>query len=311
MIRLTLLSTFAALAVDLFVTRPCPADLFAYLAPQDQILRIDSASGNVTQTYDIPDFLPAGSTTSGMTFDGRVLYLTRHLGSSDFLLQYDVTLDVWNPGPIFLPTFFNPSGQQQPISGLGIVPDEFGVGHLIAVTRNPADAPPSYIFQYQVIPGLPDVILDGINPAGELPPTMDAQGADFDIATNELWVTADEVVGTTHTLRLLHTDVAGNVLQTLSPALGPAGLIRGLAFDNGLMFITGRDLPTQTNLVYEIDRTSGAVVRSFALPGNPTPSALAGGTVFVPVPEPGSLVLGAGAFIGIALRRPRVPGLNT
>ncbi len=134
-----------------------------------------------------------------MTFDGRVLYVSRHLGSSDFLLQYDVSFDFWHPGPAFLPTLPNPSGQQQPISGLGIIPDEFGGGHLIAVTRNPADAPPSYIFQYQVIPGLPDLTLDGINPAGELPPTMDAQGADFDIATNELWITADEVVASTHT----------------------------------------------------------------------------------------------------------------
>ncbi len=199
MIRTTLLSTVAALAVGLFVATPCPADLFACFAPHDQILRMDSASGNVTQTYDIPDFFPQGSSTSGMTFDGRVLYVSRHLGSSDFLLQYDVSFDFWHPGPAFLPTLPNPSGQQQPISGLGIIPDEFGGGHLIAVTRNPADAPPSYIFQYQVIPGLPDLILDGINPAGELPPTMDAQGADFDIATNELWITADEVVASTHT----------------------------------------------------------------------------------------------------------------
>ena len=45
-------------------------------------------------------------------------------------------------------TFFNPSGQPQPESGLGFVPGDFGIGSLIAVSRNPIDAPPSYIFKY-------------------------------------------------------------------------------------------------------------------------------------------------------------------
>src|SRR5262249_45339382 len=150
----------------------------------------DSGSGSVTQTYDIPDFFSTGSVTSGMTFDGHVLYLTRHVGSVDFLLQYDVTFDLWYPPSTALLTLPTPTGQQQPISGLGIIPDEFGGGNLVAVTRNPADAPPSYIFQYQVIPGLPDVFPNGSDP-GELPPTIDALGADIDIATGQLWITAD------------------------------------------------------------------------------------------------------------------------
>jgi hypothetical protein len=263
--------------------------IFAYFAQQDQILRIDSASGNVIQTYDIPDFSPPGSSNSGMAFDGQVLYLTRHLGSYDFLLRYDVTLDFWYPAPDFLPTLPDSSGGQQPISGLGIVPDGFGGGNLIAVTRNPADAPPSYIFQYQVIPGFfAPVFPDGINPVGSLPPTMDAQGADYDAATSEFWITASELGAPTPNVRLLHTDIAGNVLATLSPGLGPATLVRGLGFDNGAMFITGRDLPTATNRVYEIDRTSGAVLRSFSLPGSFAPSALTGGAI---IPEPGSFAL--------------------
>lgn len=303
MIWKTLCFTFAALAVGLFVAAPCYADLFAYIAPQDQILRIDSASGSVTQTYDIPDFAPPGSTVSGMTFDGQVLYLTRHLGSFDFLLRYDVTLDFWYPAPDFLPTLPDSNGGQQPISGLGIVPDGFGGGNLIAVTRKPADAPASYIFQYQVIPGLFDnVFPDGSNPVGALPSAMDAQGADYDVATGELWITASELGAPTPNLRLLHTDIAGNVLQTLSPALGPASLGRGLGFDNGAMFISGRDVPTSTNRVYEIDRISGAVLRSFPLPGNFAPSALAGGTI---IPEPGTIVLMSIGHAGLFGRRRR------
>jgi hypothetical protein len=299
MIRTTLRSTIAALAIGLFVTAPCQADLFAYVAPQDQILRIDSASGNVMQTYDIPDFLPPGSTNSGMAFDGQVLYLTRHLGAVDFLLRYDVTLDFWYPAPDFLPTVSDGNGGQQPISGLGIVPDGIGGGNLIAVTRNTAGAPPSNIFQYSV-PLFPfePIFPDGGNPVGALPPTMDAQGADYDVATGELWITASE--GSPTNWRLLHTDIAGNVLQTLSPGLGPTSLLRGLGFVNGAMFVAGRDLPSSTNRIYEIDRTSGAVLRSFALPGSFAPSALAGGTI---IPEPGSFVLMATVVAGLSLRR--------
>ena len=106
-------------------------------------------------------------------------------------------------------------------------------------------------------------------------------------------------------LRLLHTDLAGNVLQTLSPALGPATLMRGLGFDNGAMFIAGRDLPGMTNRVYEIDRTSGAVIRSFTLPGNVAPAALTGGTVIIPVPEPGSIILMMTGLTGLFRRRRR------
>ena len=78
---------------------------------------------------------------------------------------------------------------------------------------------------------------------------MVAQGADYDVATGEFWITASELGAPMPNLRLLHTDLAGNVLQTLSPALGPATLMRGLGFDNGAMFIAGRDLSTSTNRV--------------------------------------------------------------
>ena len=308
MIWTTLRLTIVAFAVGLFAAAPCSADLFAVLAPDNKILRIDSASGTVTQTYAIPDFIPvSGSTTSGLAFDGEVLYMSRRLGTADYLFRYDVTFDFWYPGPTFLPTIPNPSGEPQPISGLGITPDGFGGGNLVAATRNPAGAPPSYIFQYQVLPGFFDIVLpDGNNPVGSLPPTMDAHGADIDIATGELWITATEFAGSAPTLRLLHTDLAGNVLQTLSPGLSPSSnLIRGLGFDNGSMFIAGRNVSTSTNFVYEIDRTSGAVLRSFALPGTTTLAALTGGTVFVPVPEPASIVTIAIGLAGLWGRRRR------
>jgi hypothetical protein len=300
MIRKTLCPTIAALAVGLFVAAPCFADLFAVLTPQTQIVRIDSATGSVTQTYPIPDFFPASnSTTSGLAFDGEVLYLSQRLGNFDWLLRYDVSYDFWYPPSSFLPTLPNPTGEDQPISGLGIISNGFGGGDLIAVTRKPSTNFPSNIYQYQVFGPGPDMVFpDGNNPVGTLPLTMDAHGADVDAATGELWITATEFAGGPPTLRLLHTDISGNVLNTLPPALGSENLIRGLGFDNGSMFIAGRNLPTSANYVYEINRTNGTIVRSFALPGTGNVAALTGGTVFNPVPEPRSLVL---VVIGFAI----------
>src|SRR5438309_2282394 len=137
MISTILRSYVTAVAAVLFAAAPCCADLFAVVSPSNNILRIDSATGTVTQTYTNP-FLGAGQgpVTSGLTFDGRTLYMSRHTPSFDNLYRYDVVDDFWYP-PTMLDTFSNPSGQPQALSGLGIVPDGFGGGNLIAVSRNP------------------------------------------------------------------------------------------------------------------------------------------------------------------------------
>ena len=305
MIRTTLCA-FAAGVLALTSVAPCQADLFATVASRNQVLRIDSTTGAVTRTYDLPAFLPMNNAPmNGLAFDGQMLYLTRRGGTNEFdeLWRFDVINEFWSP-PAILSTFPNPSGVFQPVSGLGYRADEFG-GSLIAVTRNPADSPPSYIFQYlapPIFPFDPPILLGA---PGELPPDMDAMGADIDPVTGDLWVSAEEVLGSTRTTRLLRTDLTGTVLQTLTPALPPVTLIRGVGFDGGSMFIAGRNLPSQTNDVYEIDRTTGAVLRSFSLPVNTMVGALAGGEV---IPEPATtslLVVATAAGFGAMRRRGR------
>ena len=241
----------------------------------------------------------------GLAFDGRILYLNRNAGAFNLLFQLDVVDEIWYP-PVVMDTFFNPSGLPQPVSGLGFVPGDYGFGSLIAVSRNPIDAPPSYIFKYDIYyPGFPDPIVNVNVPVGELPPNMDAQGADVDSATGDLWIAADELGGPSRIPRLLRTDLTGAVLQTLTPLVDPPTIVRGLGFDGDAMFIAGRHLPTQTNNVYEIDRTTGAILRSFALPGPGTVGALTGGSV---IPEPGAAVLAALAMVCmISRRRPSRP----
>ena len=301
------LCAFAAGVLALFAIAPCRADLFATVASQNQILRIDSTTGDVTRTYDLPPFLPMNNAPmAGLAFDGQTLYLSRRGAGNAFdeLWRFDVVNEFWLP-PTILDTFANPSGVPQFVGGLGYRVDEFG-GSLVAVTRNPADAPPSYIFQYLAPPAFPFDPPIPVGPPGELPPNLDAMGADIDPVTGDLWVSVEEVVGSTRTTRLLRTDLAGTVLQTLTPALPPVTLIRGVGFDGGSMFIAGRNLPSQTNDVYEIDRTTGAVLRSFSLPVNTMVGALAGGEV-VPEPATASLVvvaMGAG-WIGARRRRGR------
>jgi hypothetical protein len=306
MISMIIRSFGAPMALALVIAAPSFADLFAILAPDNQILRIDSATGNITQTYLIPDFAPVSSSpTAGLAFDGEVLYMTRRIGTFEQLFRYDVTYDFWFP-PAFLPTLPNPTGEPQPVSGLGFIPDGFGsgAGTLVATTRNPVGTPPSYIFEYQVFPGFIDTVFPaGENPVGALPPAMDAQGADVDSASGELWIAADELTGQGRVPRLLHTDVTGTVLQTLTPTFDSATVIRGLGFDAGSMFIAGRKLATSTNYIYEIDRGNGAVLRSFVLPGSMNVAALTGGTVLIPVPEPAGFYLMAVASLGLLRRR--------
>jgi hypothetical protein len=295
----------AALAMDLLLATPGFADLFALINTTNEILRIDSASGAVTQTIPAPEFFPStGGLNSGMAFDGRVLYVSRSVSFTDLLFMYDVVDSFWYPQPVFLPTMQNPAFPPQPVSGLGIMPDGFGGGNLFAVSANPAGDPPSYLYQLHTYGPWFDVVGPVADPIG-LAPNLNANGADVDSATGEVWISAGELGVPSPNLRLLHIDLAGNVLATLSPDLGAPNLIRGLGFNNGSMFVAGRNPVAMANYVYEINRSTGEVIRSFTLPVASPVAALTGGAVFNPVPEPGSLVLVAIGCVLAQRRRPK------
>src|SRR4051794_16745531 len=109
-------------SIVLFAAASGRADLFVDMQPQNQILRIDSSTGAVVQTYTNP-FNFSGSLSAGLTFDGQFLYMTRHnpnpSSAFDFLFMLDAVNEAWFP-PTPISTLPNPSDQPQAISGLGV-----------------------------------------------------------------------------------------------------------------------------------------------------------------------------------------------
>jgi hypothetical protein len=279
-------------AAILFAATPCCADLFGVMGTGNEVFRIDSTTGVVTRTYPFPDFLPPFNGPSfGLAFDGRLLYLARGVGPASQLSILDVVDNVWLP-----PALVDTATTSQPLVGLGYHRDEFGFGTLIGVSRHINSGPNSQVFQYLAPPFFDPFLINVNFPPGELPSNLAAHGADVDPATGELWIAADEVMGQTVVgRRIIRSDLTGAVLQTLTPNLPSLPtMIRGLGFDGGAMFIGGRQLATNINSIYEIDRSTGAVIRSFTLPGTGTLNGLAGGEV---IPEPGSALL-AGVVLG-------------
>lgn len=282
--------TWLMLVIAAISTDTCRGDLFALLTGNNGIVRMDSTTGAVIDTYSGFDpFFPVPVlTNAGLAFDGRRLYVNRRMDpATEEIWSFDLASETWQPLG-FLDTFsIDPSGPHQ-LSGLGYTPGMFGEGSLISVSRRISDIRPSYLVEYSLFP--PFGIFSPMFPVGVLPTDIDALGVDFDPATGEIWIAAEEVDGTTRTPILLRTDQAGNVLATVSPALGPVVIPRGLAFDNGNLFVAARNLPAIANEVHEIDRGTGAVLNTFLIPGGGTVAALAGGTV---IPEPSTGLLGA------------------
>jgi hypothetical protein len=290
------------LAIFTIPAGTCKADLFALMTSNGGIVRLDSASGAVIDTYPIDPFitLPGAPTVdSGLAFDGRHLYVDIPITPGfEEVWMFELATETWHPLAM-LETFLIDPPSVERISGLGYMTGTFGEPTLVAVTRRESSEP-AHIVQYLLTtPFSPTVPL---LPAGELPGDIDPLGVDVDSSTGEIWISAEQVQGTTRTAVLLRAELDGTILETLTPALGLAVVPRGMAFDNGQMFVGARNLPNVSNEVYAIDSTTGAILNTFVVPGNGTLAALTGGTV-VPEPTTGALCLVIAGLMGSRIRR--------
>jgi hypothetical protein len=314
------LGAFAIILCSATVGR---ADLFATMLSGRNVLRLDSVTGDLLRTYEMPAFISGPTSFRGMGFDGRFLYLTRTLpGPIDEVWTLDVVDDVWYFPSTQLETF--PSEPNSALNGLGVKRGPFGLRTLLAVGRvnsiiaPPPPSPQSYLFEYPFFfPGLPGVIPNANIPPGTPPVGLDAQGADVDPATGDFWIAGDEVnserqiIG--HTIMRVALD--GTVLQSVTPQVDDLIVTRGLAFDRGSLFIAGRAFGPEglANRIYEIDRATGEVLNSFPLPISgqgpgmgPPVSALTGGEV-VPEPSSAAMTLVGLVYLSVQGRRRRQP----
>jgi hypothetical protein len=288
----------------------CRADLFALTSGLPQVVRIDSATLQVKQTYADP-FGPIGPPVSslftGLAFDGRRLTWTQDLGGITGLAQFDVLTEEWIPPMPIFDIFF-----PENIAGLGYLGPDSG-GAFLGVSRSRINEPlmPAQIYRIEPF----GVAL----PLGELPPEYRAQALDVDPTTGDIWIAAQNIalqriellkIGIVEPLpELLAADdeelasplavTPGVVIQhVLAPPLPPTS-IRGLGFDNGQLFVV-----SVNRTLYEIDRATGDVLRSAAFTLPASIGGLAGGTV---VPEPRGLALTVVALVSalaLVYRRP-------
>lgn len=280
------LRAWLALAIAVIFSQTCHADLFALFTTGD-IAWINSTTGAIIDTYS---GIGTSSSNSGLTFDGQRLYLNRKLNSVyEEIWTFEIATETWLPTGFLSPIPIDSAGTTG-VSGMGYVFGPFGEGSLVTVTRRQPNHP-SYITEFIILPPF-DTPLPGLPSA--LPPDIDALGADYDRATGEFWISAERVEMSTRTPVLLRADLTGNIEQELLPSLGGAAISRGLAFDDGGMFVGVRHLPTLTNEIHKIDRNTGAVLDSFVLSGEGSIVALAGGVV---IPEPATALLCAMTFL--------------
>jgi hypothetical protein len=294
---------FAAAATFL-AAAPCRADLFAAIPQDNEVLRIDTVTGNIIDTIEIPDWIVMSQpTTTGLAYDSRQ-FLTLNIRRGDFdeLWHYDVQADSgWMPGgPLF--SFDHPADNTPSITGMGIRSDEFGYNQLVAVSRRDPSYP-SMIMKYQMPPfPWPFDPVVPIGPSLPLPPNFAPWSADVDPITGELWIGGDEIINGINVPRLVRADMTtGDILQTFTPT-NSASPIRGVGFDAGALFIGLRNSPSRANEIYEIDRATVAVLRTITLPADKLIGGLAGGPV---VPEPGFGVVISGVLLAIGWVRLR------
>jgi hypothetical protein len=288
--------SFLLLAAALGMTSPCRADLFALISSSRQVLRIDTVTGNVTDTIEIPNWITGSQPSSlGLAYDGRsILTLNVRQGGYDEAWRYDLALgDFWMPSGVL--QYLGPDDFTPATTGMGMRPDPSIGGQLLIAVSQRTDTAPSYIQQFLApfVPLPPDPFLP-LASAVPLPSNFSAQGADFDPSNNEFWVSGDDI-GVTTIHQLVRVDIdTGAILQTLTPVTS-ATPIRGVGFDNGAMFIGVRNPPILANGIAEIDRVTGAILRTIPLPTTAVIAGLAGGPV---IPEPGSAVLAALGLVG-------------
>ena len=289
------------LAIAVTFSSTCWGDLFALLTGDGGIVRMDSTTGAVIDTYSMlepPSATPILS-NAGLAFDGRRLYVSRRFNTNtEEVWSFELATETWAPVGILDTVSIGSNGPHQ-LSGLGYTPGLFGEGSLLSVTRRVPNTRPSYLVENPLGPPF-DYMLQ-LAPVVEFPADIDTHGVDFEPATGEIWIAAEEVDGMTRTPILLQSDRSGNILASVSPAIALPVIPRGLAFDSGDLFVAVRNLPSIADEVYEIDRNTGAVLNTFLIPGSGTVAALTGGTV---VPEPATVVLCAMSVLpGVSRRR--------
>jgi hypothetical protein len=244
-----------------------------------QIHRIDADSGAILRTYDVP-FLPVLNLHSGLAFDGRILYVAHTLFPELIEIQrFDVVEEYWLDSAgstlTFAPLF-------DAVGGVGLVRRPENQASLVAVSANqqpPVAGPSMEVVEIELFDTFP---APHASPIASFPHHFRGFGLDVEPLTNKIWIATRDT--STNVQSLVQIDLAGNVLGAL-PIVGnpPVPQARGVAFDDDRLFINNA-----ARTIFEIDRTNGTVVRSFALPITGVIGSLTGGDV---VPEPTTAVL--------------------
>jgi hypothetical protein len=284
----------------------CRADLFTVDSPSGDILRIDSTTLAVTKTYANLSGPVGAALFTGLAFDGRVLTCTRNVNlSAQEVVQFDLLTEQWLP-PIEVHNVLPP----EVISGLGALRPEIG-GGLLAITTTPGSINLPAMF-YRIDPSGEAL------PLGELPVEYQALGLDVDPLTNEIWVAARHKVENRLDLlqisipQLLSSSaivadpldepqqviVGPSLVKVLSPAFPRNSPPRGVGFDHGHMFVA-----TILGPLYEVDRTTGELLRTLELSITGAVGGLTGGNV---VPEPSAAMATAVAAVLLAPRKRRI-----
>lgn len=278
---------------------PCNADLFATLARDGMLLRIDTNTGDVLRHYSSPPDPDFTSSPAGVAYDGDLVYVGR--STPDGLARvwpFDPVEKDWLPSLELDPITVH-GGTIARLDGMGVYTDGDGLRHLLAVSRSPQEIPTSTFFDYDL--SLAPGMLHWSAAPVELPIDFVALGMDVDPATGEIWVSGGLTPSVLGNPALIRVDPFGaEIDRLLLPELAGATL-RGLAFDDGRMFVGIRNAVASANQIVEVDRNSGEILNTFTLPSEfeGILTGLTGGAV---VPEPATWAIAFTAIAGLWVR---------